>query len=367
VAGPARAARRGPARQGLRPRRRDPRPIKAAGIEIEDTPTAEVDLPGVTWQATPAQGLDPQDRQEADRRLRRPRQARPRGQGPDAQGQGPPEPQGLQAAPRRSARPRPARSAHHGATPSGSPGATRRRGAARRRPGQRRVRRRGRRARRPAARGLPLAAERGISLLEVTKSELDRMTAGAVHQGWPRGSRRTSTPPRRPARPGRRARRAAADRRPRLGHRPAQPRRRGAQRGRLRRARRADPGAPRGRHDGRGWKTSAGAAARIPVAQTVNLVRQLKAYQDAGCMVVGLAADGDVSLPDLDLGDGPLVSSSARRARACPAWSPRPATSWCRSRWPTSSSPSTPASPPASPCTPWRGPAPEPSRLRKAR
>ena len=62
------------------------------------------------------------------------------------------------------------------------------------------------------------------------------------------------------------------------------------------------------------WKTSAGAAARIPVAQTVNLVRQLKAYQDAGCMVVGLAADGDVSLPDLDLADGPLVSWSAPRA-----------------------------------------------------
>jgi 23S rRNA (guanosine2251-2'-O)-methyltransferase len=55
------------------------------------------------------------------------------------------------------------------------------------------------------------------------------------------------------------------------------------------------------------WKTSAGAAARVPVAQTVNLVRQLKAYQDAGCMVIGLAADGDVSLPDLDLADGPLV------------------------------------------------------------
>ena len=55
------------------------------------------------------------------------------------------------------------------------------------------------------------------------------------------------------------------------------------------------------------WKTSAGAAARIPVAQAVNLVRQLKSYQEAGCMVVGLAADGEVSLPDLDLGDGPLV------------------------------------------------------------
>jgi 23S rRNA (guanosine2251-2'-O)-methyltransferase len=55
------------------------------------------------------------------------------------------------------------------------------------------------------------------------------------------------------------------------------------------------------------WKTSAGAAARIPVAQTVNLVRQLKAYQSAGCMVVGLTADGDVELPDFDLADGPLV------------------------------------------------------------
>ncbi len=55
------------------------------------------------------------------------------------------------------------------------------------------------------------------------------------------------------------------------------------------------------------WKTSAGAAARVPVARATNLTRQLKAYQEAGLMVVGLAADGDVSLPDLDLADGPLV------------------------------------------------------------
>ncbi len=55
------------------------------------------------------------------------------------------------------------------------------------------------------------------------------------------------------------------------------------------------------------WKTSAGAAARVPVAQVVNLTRQLKAYQQAGCMVIGLAADGDVSLADLALADGPLV------------------------------------------------------------
>ena len=55
------------------------------------------------------------------------------------------------------------------------------------------------------------------------------------------------------------------------------------------------------------WKTSAGAAARVPVSRVTNLTRQLKAYQAAGLMVVGLAADGDVALPDLELGDGPLV------------------------------------------------------------
>ena len=59
------------------------------------------------------------------------------------------------------------------------------------------------------------------------------------------------------------------------------------------------------------WKTSAGAAARIPVAHATNLVRTLKEFQDAGCQVVGLAADGDLTLPDLladpDLASGPLV------------------------------------------------------------
>ncbi|MBA2550794.1 MAG: 23S rRNA (guanosine(2251)-2'-O)-methyltransferase RlmB [Nocardioidaceae bacterium] len=55
------------------------------------------------------------------------------------------------------------------------------------------------------------------------------------------------------------------------------------------------------------WKVSAGAAARVPVARTVNLTRQLKAYAEAGLMIAGLSADGDVSLPDLDLADGPLV------------------------------------------------------------
>jgi 23S rRNA (guanosine2251-2'-O)-methyltransferase len=59
------------------------------------------------------------------------------------------------------------------------------------------------------------------------------------------------------------------------------------------------------------WKASAGAAARLPVAQATNLVRTLKDFQGAGCQVVGLAASGDLSLPDLladpDLASGPLV------------------------------------------------------------
>ncbi len=56
------------------------------------------------------------------------------------------------------------------------------------------------------------------------------------------------------------------------------------------------------------WKTSAGAAARVPVARATNLTRALKAYADAGCMVIGLAAGG-TTLDDLDpeLTAGPLV------------------------------------------------------------
>jgi 23S rRNA (guanosine2251-2'-O)-methyltransferase len=55
------------------------------------------------------------------------------------------------------------------------------------------------------------------------------------------------------------------------------------------------------------WKTSAGAAARVPVARVTNLTRQLKAFQDQGMMVIGLAADGDVALPDSQMIDGPVV------------------------------------------------------------
>ncbi|MGW4023828.1 23S rRNA (guanosine(2251)-2'-O)-methyltransferase RlmB [Streptomyces sp. NPDC005009] len=55
------------------------------------------------------------------------------------------------------------------------------------------------------------------------------------------------------------------------------------------------------------WKTSAGTAARTPVARATNLTRALEAYKKAGIAVVGLAADGEAELGDLAALDGPVV------------------------------------------------------------
>ncbi|WP_293781758.1 23S rRNA (guanosine(2251)-2'-O)-methyltransferase RlmB [uncultured Aeromicrobium sp.] len=152
------------------------------------------------------------------------------------------------------------------------------------------------------------AAEQHIALLEVGRPELDRLTGGAVHQGIAakldayeyahpddllgRAEERGEPPlivmldgitdPRNLGAIVRSASGFGA-------HGVVIPERRAAQ------------------MTAAAWKTSAGAAARVPVARATNLTRQLKAYQEAGLMVVGLAADGDVELPDLDLADGPLV------------------------------------------------------------
>jgi 23S rRNA (guanosine2251-2'-O)-methyltransferase len=153
-----------------------------------------------------------------------------------------------------------------------------------------------------------ICSDRGLNLLEVSKGELDRMTTGAVHQGLA-----ARIPAYEYAHPDDLLELAAANHEQPLIvalDSVTDPRNLGAV---IRSA--AGFGAhgvviPERRAAGMtasAWKSSAGAAARIPVAQTVNLVRQLKAFQDAGCMVVGLAADGEVSLPDLDLADGPLV------------------------------------------------------------
>jgi 23S rRNA (guanosine2251-2'-O)-methyltransferase len=55
------------------------------------------------------------------------------------------------------------------------------------------------------------------------------------------------------------------------------------------------------------WRTSAGAAARLPVSRVTNLTRSLKACQQAGLVVVGLDADAGTGLYDLELAVGPLV------------------------------------------------------------
>ena len=56
------------------------------------------------------------------------------------------------------------------------------------------------------------------------------------------------------------------------------------------------------------WKTSAGTAARTPVARATNLTRALEALPEGrASTVVGLAADGEAELQDLDALDGPVV------------------------------------------------------------
>ncbi|MFC7341156.1 23S rRNA (guanosine(2251)-2'-O)-methyltransferase RlmB [Saccharopolyspora griseoalba] len=55
------------------------------------------------------------------------------------------------------------------------------------------------------------------------------------------------------------------------------------------------------------WRTSAGTAAQLPVAKAVNLTRTLKDFKQEGLMVVGLDADADITSDDLDLATGPLV------------------------------------------------------------
>ncbi|MCV7528145.1 23S rRNA (guanosine(2251)-2'-O)-methyltransferase RlmB [Micrococcus luteus] len=55
------------------------------------------------------------------------------------------------------------------------------------------------------------------------------------------------------------------------------------------------------------WRTSAGAAARVPVAQAGNLNTTLVDLHKAGYFVLGLDGGGDVSLPGLALATEPLV------------------------------------------------------------
>ncbi|MGP3983470.1 23S rRNA (guanosine(2251)-2'-O)-methyltransferase RlmB [Streptomyces sp. KR80] len=156
---------------------------------------------------------------------------------------------------------------------------------------------------------LQLAADRGgIALMEAPKPELDRMTNGLHHQGLV-----LQVPPYDYAHPEDLAA-AAFD----AGEDPlivaldgvTDPRNLGA----VVRSVSAFGGhgvvVPERRAAGMtagAWKTSAGTAARTPVARATNLTRALEAYQKAGMTVIGLAADGEAELQELDVLDGPVV------------------------------------------------------------
>ncbi len=155
---------------------------------------------------------------------------------------------------------------------------------------------------------LLISAEHGISVLEVPRTELDRVTAGGAHQGVA-----VQIPPYEYAHPDDLLTRAYEAHEVPLVvalDGVTDPRNLGAitrsaaafgAHGVLVPERRAAS------MSASAWKTSAGAAARIPVARATNLNRALKSYKDAGLLVVGLDMGGEVELPELDAATEPLV------------------------------------------------------------
>ncbi|AWT43993.1 MULTISPECIES: 23S rRNA (guanosine(2251)-2'-O)-methyltransferase RlmB [Streptomyces] len=156
---------------------------------------------------------------------------------------------------------------------------------------------------------LQLASERGgINLMEAPRPELDRMTNGLNHQGLV-----LQVPPYEYAHP-EDLLDAAADE----GEDPlivaldgvTDPRNLGA----VVRSVSAFGGhgvvVPERRAAGMtagAWKTSAGTAARTPVARATNLTRVLEQYKKAGVTVIGLAADGEAEVGELEALGGPVV------------------------------------------------------------
>lgn len=156
---------------------------------------------------------------------------------------------------------------------------------------------------------LALANHRGVPIMEIMRPELDRLTgADSVHQGVA-----LKVPPYEYAHP-----EDLVDRAERVGEVPlivaldgvTDPRNLGA----IIRSTAAFGGhgviVPQRRSVGvtsAAWKTSAGAAARLPVAMAANLTQTLTALQARGLFVLGLDGGGDVLLDDLQLADRPVV------------------------------------------------------------
>jgi 23S rRNA (guanosine2251-2'-O)-methyltransferase len=156
---------------------------------------------------------------------------------------------------------------------------------------------------------IAIATGRGIPFSEVTRAEIDRMTGGdSVHQGIA-----LQVPPYDYKHP-----MELLDRALSTGHLPllvaldgvTDPRNLGA----IIRSIAAFGGhgvvLPQRRSVGvtaAAWKTSAGAAARMPVALASNLNQTIKEYKARGVFVIGLDGDGDVMLPEFTLADKPLL------------------------------------------------------------
>ena len=155
---------------------------------------------------------------------------------------------------------------------------------------------------------LQIATGRGYNLLEVTKPELDRLTDGSVHQGVAvqvppytyadlddllDAAEGSETVPLLVALDG-----------------VTDPRNLGA----IMRSAGAFGGhgviVPERRAAGvtaSAWKTSAGAAARVPVARVTNLARALGELKQAGCFVVGLDGEAPTAIGDVAFATDPLV------------------------------------------------------------
>lgn len=151
------------------------------------------------------------------------------------------------------------------------------------------------------------AADKGIAILEVPRHDLDRIAANGMHQGLA-----LQVPPYVYAHPDDLLAEAKKDAAPPLlvaldnisdprnlgaivrsvaafgGHGVLIPQRRSASVTAV------------------AWRTSAGAAARTPVARATNLNRALKQYADAGVQIVGLDAGGDSTIDQID-GSGPIM------------------------------------------------------------
>jgi 23S rRNA (guanosine2251-2'-O)-methyltransferase len=158
------------------------------------------------------------------------------------------------------------------------------------------------------AEAVHLAADAGVAILEVPRGELDRISGGALHQGVA-----LTVPPYAYAHPDELLETASEAAEPGLivaldgvtdprnlgavvrsvgafgGHGVVVPQRRSAGMTAV------------------AWRTSAGVAARLPVARATNLTRTLREFATAGYMIAGLDTEGSVTLDEFDLARDPLV------------------------------------------------------------